>query len=285
MSRNESRTSVSVIIPTFNRRALLERAVDSVVAQTRPADEIIIIDDGSTDGTAALVEKKYPGIIYLSQTNRGVSHARNQGIRKANGTWLAFLDSDDVWLPEKLEKQLSALSRKPAFRICHTDEIWIRKGRRVNPMNKHKKSGGDLFDRCLHLCVISPSTVILHHSLFLRFGLFDESLPVCEDYDMWLRLCAFIPVLFLPETLIIKYGGHPDQLSRKFWGMDRFRIEALEKIIANPALTEKNRLAAVQMLLKKISIYLNGAEKRGRTEEIETFEALRLRYKKLIDGQ
>ena len=271
-----------MIIPTFNRRQLLERAVDSVLAQTRPADEIIVIDDGSTDGTEVLVKKKYPGITYLSQTNHGVSHARNQGIIKAKGNWLAFLDSDDVWLPGKLEKQLNALFRQPPFKICHTGEIWIRKGRRVNPMKKHSKSGGDLFTRCLPLCVISPSTVILHHSLFRRYGMFDESLPVCEDYDMWLRLCAFMPVLFLPESLIIKYGGHRDQLSRKFWGMDRFRIQALEKIIADPALAEKKRLAAVQMILKKITIYLEGAIKREKQDDVKTFTALRKKYEILL---
>jgi glycosyltransferase involved in cell wall biosynthesis len=282
MSRNDLKASVSVIIPTYNRRQLLERAVDSVLAQTRPADEIIVIDDGSTDGTEVLVKKKYPGITYLPQNNHGVSHARNQGIRKAKGNWLAFLDSDDVWLPGKLEKQLNALSRQPPFKICHTGEIWIRKGRRVNPMKKHSKSGGDLFTRCLPLCVISPSTVILHHSLFRRYGMFDESLPVCEDYDMWLRLCAFIPVLFLPESLIIKYGGHRDQLSRKFWGMDRFRIQALEKIIADPALIEKKRLAAVQMILKKITIYLEGAIKREKQDDVKTFTALRKKYEILL---
>ena len=282
MSRNDLKASVSVIIPTFNRRQLLERAVDSVLAQTRPADEIIVIDDGSTDGTEVLVKKKYPGITYLPQTNHGVSHARNQGIRKAKGNWLAFLDSDDVWLPGKLEKQLNALFRQPPFKICHTGEIWIRKGRRVNPMKKHSKSGGDLFTRCLPLCVISPSTVILHHSLFRRYGMFDESLPVCEDYDMWLRLCAFMPVLFLPESLIIKYGGHRDQLSRKFWGMDRFRIQALEKIIADPALIEKKRLAAVQMILKKITIYLEGAIKREKQDDVKTFTALRKKYEILL---
>jgi glycosyltransferase involved in cell wall biosynthesis len=283
MYHAENTETVSVIIPTFNRQQVIARAIDSVLAQKRPADEIIIVDDGSTDGTEALIKRKYPALTYLRQNKHGVSHARNRGIKAAEGKWLAFLDSDDVWLPEKLEKQLKALFLKSSFKICHTDEIWIRRGQRVNPMKKHVKSGGDIFNDCLPLCVISPSTVILHHTLFERYGLFDESLPVCEDYDLWLRLCAFEPVLFLPEALIIKYGGHPDQLSRTFWGMDRFRIRALEKIITNPDLSEKKRLAAVRMIQEKIAIYLKGAVKRNRTEEIETFEALNKKYQALLE--
>lgn len=273
-----NKNSISVIIPTFNRRQVLGRAIDSVLTQTRPADEIIIIDDGSTDGTEAYVREAYPDLHYIFQPNEGISHARNQGIRAARGDWLAFLDSDDQWLPKKLEKQLQVLSKQPQYNFCHTNEIWIRNGRRVNQGIKQEKAGGDIFERCLPLCVISPSSVIIHRSIFDSFGLFDESLPVCEDYDLWLRICAFIPVLYLSEAQIIKYGGHSDQLSHKYWGIDRFRIKALEKTINTPDISPKKKLLAIQMLIKKIDIYLIGATKRKKMDEVVYYKELQDRY-------
>jgi glycosyltransferase involved in cell wall biosynthesis len=260
---------ISVIIPTYNRCELLQRAVLSVLKQTRPADEIIIIDDGSTDGTPELIPKKYPRIQYSWQKNTGVSAARNTGIEKSSGDWIAFLDSDDTWLQRKLEYQQKALNENPEYLFCHTNEIWIRNGQRINPLKKHQKSGGYIFERCLPLCVISPSAVILHRSLFERFGKFDTELPVCEDYDLWLRLCAFLPILYLEKPLITKYGGHADQLSRSTWGLDRFRIRALEKIITDPELTPVYKHAAEKMLITKLKIYLQGAEKRGKSDEIK----------------
>ncbi len=275
--------SISVIIPTFNRQQVLGRAIDSVLAQTRPADEIIIIDDGSTDGTEAYIKETYPDLHYIFQPNKGISTARNQGIRAAGGVWLAFLDSDDKWLPRKIENQLQALNNQPHYKFCHTNEIWIRHDRRVNQGKKHEKAGGDIFERCLPLCVISPSSVIIHRSVFDSFGLFDESLPVCEDYDLWLRVCAFIPVLYLSEALTIKYGGHSDQLSHKYWGIDRFRIKALEKIINMPDLLPKKKQLAIQTLLTKIDIYLPGAAKRGKSDEVDFYRKLLETYTALLE--
>ncbi|MEN8128949.1 MAG: glycosyltransferase family A protein [Pseudomonadota bacterium] len=260
---------ISVIIPTHNRADLLERALDSVLKQTLQPGEIIVVDDGSTDHTAALVKDGFPQVVLLQQDNLGVSRARNQGIASAHGEWLAFLDSDDEWLPNKLERQHQALMADSSHLICHwshlichCDEVWIRKGRRVNPMNKHAKHGGEIFHYCLPRCVISPSAVLIHGSVFNRVGGFDESLPACEDYDLWLRICARYPVLFIPQTLLLKYGGHSDQLSRRYWGMDRFRIQALEKLLSSDELAPSYRSAALSMLLEKLEIVLNGAKKR-----------------------
>jgi len=270
--------TVSVIIPTYNRASLLERALRSVFSQSQPPDEVIVVDDGSTDETPRLVPENFTHACYVRQENRGVSAARNAGIAVAAGEWLAFLDSDDQWLPRKLEKQLRALTGSPQFKICHTDETWIRRGRRVNPMKKHAKQGGLIFARCLPLCVISPSSVLIHKSIFKELGTFDESLPVCEDYDMWLRICAHHPVLYLTEQLIVKYGGHDDQLSRSVWGMDRFRICALEKILRHGRLTPEDREAATQTLVEKIDVYLKGVKKRGRAEEVAEYERKKAEY-------
>lgn len=262
---------LSVIVPTHNRRNALKRALKSVDAQTLPAGEVIVIDDGSTDQTRAMLRSEFPHIVYRSQQHRGVSAARNLGIRQSRGEWLAFLDSDDEWLPNKLEKQIAALQNEPHLKICHTNEIWIRNGKRVNAMKKHAKKGGWIFEHCLPLCAMSPSSIIIHRSVFERVGLFDEKLPACEDYDLWLRITAHYPVLLLAQPLILKYGGHDDQLSKKYWGMDRFRIQALQKIIADPNLQPQNRQAAVAMLIKKIKIFLQGAKKRDKQHEIETY--------------
>ena len=265
---------VSAIVPTYNRASLLRRALTSVFAQIRPAEEVIVVDDGSTDETAEMVRTEFPEARYFAQPNRGVSAARNLGISKANGDWLALLDSDDEWAPEKLARQLEELAASPEHRICHTDEIWIRRGRRVNPKRRHAKSGGWIFERCLPLCAISPSSVLLHRSVLEQVGGFDESLPACEDYDLWLRACSRYPLLYVHEYLVIKHGGRADQLSARVAGLDRYRIRALEKILATGELDDGQRRAAERTLAEKARIWAAGARRRGRTDEAERYEGL-----------
>ena len=267
--------SITVVVPTYNRLDPLRRALESLRGQTRVPDEVIVVDDGSTDDTAQRVAGDFPDVRLIRQEQRGVSAARNRGIEAASGEWIALLDSDDEWLPRKLERQLEALANEPEYRICHTDEVWIRNGRRVNPMRKHAKRGGWIFEHCLPLCAISPSSAMLHRSLFEEVGMFDESLPACEDYDMWLRVCSRYPVLFVDEALVVKYGGHDDQLSRRHWGMDRFRIRALEKIVATSGLDEAMRRAAVRTLVEKIDVYVAGARKREKWDEVSAYESMR----------
>ena len=261
---------VSVVIPTFNRATLVERAIDSVLGQTHSAFEIIVVDDGSTDNTSATLRNKYSDkLVVFQQSNRGVSAARNVGIAHATGNWIALLDSDDEWLPSKLAQQLALIKNHTDCLLCHTDEIWIRNGVRVNAMNKHKKSGGDIYQQCLPLCAISPSSVIFQKQLLDDVGNFDETLPACEDYDLWLRICAQHKVHYLDQKLLVKYGGHEDQLSKKHWGMDRFRIKSLQKMLQLNVLSEDKRASTVATLTKKIHILLNGAVKHNNTALIE----------------
>ncbi len=270
--------TVSLIIPTYNRCVSLKRALDSVQQQSILVDEIIVVDDGSTDATEAMLNTYFPSITYIKQDNKGVSATRNVGICQAKGEWIAFLDSDDTWLSHKLEAQLSALQQAPSLKICHTEEIWIRHGIRVNAMNKHQKTGGWIFKQCLPLCAMSPSSILIHRNVFNTIGLFDENLPACEDYDLWLRISAQYPVLFLEQPLIYKYGGHQDQLSHKYWGMDRFRIQALDKILQQGQLNEENDLAARLMLIKKARIFQKGALKRGKIESVNYYQSLINQY-------
>ncbi len=274
--------SVSVIIPSYNRREVLARAVESVRQQTLPPQEIIIVDDGSDDGTAEMVASRFPDCRYFRQDNQGVSAARNLGIARANGTWLAFLDSDDEWLPGKLQAQQATLQSSPQCRICHAEEIWIRNGRRVNAMRKHAKTGGFIYQRCLPLCVISPSAVVIHRDIFRDHGGFDESLPACEDYDLWLRICAHEPVAFVESPQINKYGGHADQLSRHYWGMDRFRIIALEKMLLDERLGSADRKATLRMVIEKSRIMAQGARKRQAEERAQQYDAIWQQYTAML---
>ncbi len=275
---------VSVIIPTFNRAWALQEAIDSVLAQDYPALEIIVVDDGSTDRTPQLLAGYADGIKVIRQANSGVSAARNTGIRAARGRWIALLDSDDIWLAQKLSSQMDYLDAKPGLLICQTEEIWIRNGRRVNPARKHTKAEGMIFEKCLPLCLVSPSAVVMHKKLLEEVGLFDESLPACEDYDLWLRVSCRHPIGLLPRPLIIKRGGHPDQLSR-MPALDRYRIAALQKVISSGRLSTAQSRAAIEMLRKKCSIYAAGCRKRGRLEEAHKYLQVPLECQKGLYSQ
>ncbi len=263
---------VSVIIPTYNRASFLDEAIESVLGQDFQDFELIVVDDSSTDSTSHLLSRYGSRLTRLSQSHRGVSAARNLGIRSARGKYIAFLDSDDYWLPQKLSRQISFFQETPEVWICQTDEHWIRKGRRVNPKRIHKKYSGWIFEKCLPLCLVSPSAVAMRKDLFREVGFFDESLPVCEDYDLWLRVSQRYPVFLLPEKLVVKRGGHDDQLSRKSWGNDRYRIAALEKIVKHPDLTAEQRKAVLEELSRKASILSRGFAKRGKTLEAEMYQ-------------
>ena len=263
---------ISVIIPTYNRRHTLERAIDSVLSQTFKPFEIIIVDDGSKDGTKEWLLQNYPSVQYIHQPNNGVSSARNKGIQISQGSWIALLDSDDEWMPEKLEYQSRFIEVNRNSSFCHTNEIWIRNGVRVNQMKKHKKYGGDIFKHCLDICRISPSSSIIKKDVFEEVGAFDESLTVCEDYDLWLRVTAKFNILFLDEPLIKKYGGHLDQLSRVPEGIEQYRIRSLEKILSMGSLTETQFRSAKDMLIHKLNIYAKGLKKRDKYEELTSTE-------------
>jgi glycosyltransferase involved in cell wall biosynthesis len=261
---------VSVIIPVFNRRSFLKKALASVLEQTYNGHEIIIVDDGSTDGTPDLLSAYGDRIRTLYQPNSGVSAARNAGIREAQGALIAFLDSDDYWLPQKLEKQVAFFETHPQTLICQTEELWIRNGRRVNPKQRHKKPTGFIFEPSLSLCLVSPSAVMLRRSLLDEVGFFDESLPACEDYDLWLRTTWKYPVFLIDTPLVVKQGGHDDQLSRMA-ELDKYRIRAISNILKTGYLSRQQRSAALDVLEQKCRIYANGCRKRGRHQEADEY--------------
>ena len=264
---------VSVVIPAFNRWRLLAEAIDSVLAQSYRDFELIVVDDGSTDATASELAKLASRLQFFVTERRGVSAARNLGVSQSRGHYIAFLDSDDLWLNSKLERQTRFMDEHPEFHICQTDEIWIRNGVRVNPRAVHQKPSGDIFSRSLELCLVSPSAAMMTKALFERTGGFDEAFPVCEDYDLWLRISAQHQVPLIPDRLTIKRGGHADQLSRSIWGMDRYRILALQKVLRSD-LDRSQEAAVLKMLRHKVAIVAAGARKRGREQEAQNLEAI-----------
>ena len=272
MSSKENDYKVSVIIPTLNRINTLQRAIDSVIAQSFESIEIIVVDNGSSDGSVNMLKKYYPTVKLIHEHKSGVSASRNKGIMYAKNTWIAFLDSDDAWDQKKLEKQINLLHNShDKYRLIHTNEIWIRNGKKINQMKKHQKFGGYIFNECLALCCISPSSVLIDRSIFDDMGLFNENLPVCEDYDMWLRICSKEAVLFIDEKLTFKYGGHKDQLSKSYWGMDRFRVNSIENLILNYDLNTDQKNKSMTTLIKKLKIIINGAKKRNNSSVISEY--------------
>jgi len=257
---------VSVIIPTYNRGWILKETIDSVLVQDFTDFELIVVDDGSTDNTQDILSSYKEDIVVLRQDNKGVSSTRNRGIVSASGQFVAFLDSDDLWLPKKLSIQVDFFNANPDALICQTEEKWLRNGIRVNPKKRHKKLSGSIFEPSLYLCLVSPSAVMIRRSLFEKTGMFDESLTACEDYDMWLRISCRYPVYLIKTPLIIKRGGHADQLSKSS-GLDRYRIQSLKKIIESNLLTDKQAIVALKVLKEKCNIYANGCLKRGREEK------------------
>lgn len=258
--------TVSVIIPTYNRGAWVCEAIDSVLSQTLAPCEIIVVDDGSTDDTQERLLAYGHRLTVLSQPNKGVSAARNLGIRHAKGRYIALLDSDDLWEKGKLACQIDFFRKNPDALICQTGEIWIRRGKRVNPMKKHTKLSGMIFEPSLKLCLVSPSAVMIKRELFDLVGLFDESLPACEDYDLWLRIACRYPIYTTEESHVIKRGGHADQLSAAAC-LDRFRIRSIGQLLERGLLTEEQRLEAVSVLKEKCTLFADGCRKRGRDEE------------------
>ena len=258
---------ISVIIPTYNRIFFLKRSIDSVLEQILKPYEVIIVDDGSSDGTSTMIKKNYPKINLICQENKGVSAARNIGIRASSGDWVCFLDSDDEWKKNKLNEQMLAIKKNTNYSFCHSNEEWIKNGKKINQKKKHKKYGGDIFKECLDMCRISPSSVMINKSVFDDIGFFNEDLVVCEDYELWLRICAHYKVLFVDEPLIIKYGGHEGQLSNSIESIEYYRIKALEYLLSTE-MTYENKKEAVKILLFKLGIYLNGLKKRNKILDI-----------------
>jgi glycosyltransferase involved in cell wall biosynthesis len=275
---------ISVIIPTYNRAHFLAEAIRSVLNQEyfreSPGDscyELWVVDDGSTDQTGKIVRSFGNKVKYFFQEHRGVSAARNRGLSLVSGEFVAFLDSDDIWLEKKIRSQMSFMAAYPRAMVCYTEEIWVRNGVLINPQKKHRKYSGWIFDKVLPLCLLSLSSALFRKKIFETVGHFDENLPACEDYDLGVRIAHGFPIHLIDRPLIVKRGGHPDQLSKKYWGMDRFRVSALEKALELSLRPEQERLVKQEMV-KKCLILARGFMKRSKRAEAEKYYSLARKY-------
>ncbi|MEA1919859.1 MAG: glycosyltransferase family A protein [Campylobacterota bacterium] len=268
--------NISVIIPAYNRVGTIARAIESVLAQTYKPREIIVVDDGSSDATSEVV-KMYDEVSLLRQKNMGVSAARNNGVMMAESEWIAFLDSDDTWQSDKLQKQLAFHKQNLTCKVSYTDETWIRNDHHVKIPKKFQKGWGDLYERSLEQCIIAPSSVMIEKKLYDRMEGFDETLEVCEDYDLWLRIMKHESFGLLNEALINKHGGHDDQLSAKHWGMDRFRIRALEAL----HVSYHDDTLLLDVMIEKYQLLLIGAKKHERYDDAFHYEQRILELKGL----
>jgi glycosyltransferase involved in cell wall biosynthesis len=257
---------ISIILPTFNRAWSLARCIDSVLQQSFPNFELIVVDDGSDDATKdILASYSDPRIKSIVQNNNGVSHARNRGVKDSSYEILCFIDSDDEWKKHKLKEQLH-FHQNHSFRIHQTTEIWIRNGIRVNAPKHLRKTEGDLFSVSLLNCAITPSSVMLEKSLYIEHGGFDEAFPACEDYDLWLKITTREKVGLLNKDLLLRYGGHPDQLSAKYLAMDRFRTASMAKLKYTYSLSSEQNLLLESILAKKSKLLYKGALKHNNQE-------------------
>jgi len=254
---------ISVIIPTHNRKELIIKSIESVLLQTYQADEIIIIDDGSIDNTQEILEKY--DVTYVYQENQGVSSARNHGLKLAKNEWICFLDSDDLWEKEKLEKQVEFHKQHPNILFSHTDELWIFNDKIIKQKKHQLKPSGYCFEQNIPNTLIGASTVMIHTSIFQDIGYFDEKLIACEDYDLWLRILYKYELGLLNDKLIRKIAGHENQLSFNTKLMDSYRIKALLKFQNSKYSTLIN-----DTIITKCEILIKGAIKH-KNKDIEDY--------------
>ena len=274
---------ISVVIPTYNRAEFLNRALLSVARQTLKCSEIIVVDDGSTDNTSAVLDNisntvRVP-LKVLKQKNKGVASARNRGVACAENDYIVFLDSDDHWHKKKIELQYKALQENPECLISHTREKWLRRGVHLNQKRKHIPQHGDIFQHSLQLCAVGMSTVMVRKDLFSQVGMFDETLRCCEDYDLWLRVSCRFPFHLIDRPLTVKEGGREDQVSFMYRkGMDRMRIYSIKKLLDSGILDEKQTILALNEFHRKCSVFGNGCIKHGKVEVGEYYLNLAKKY-------
>jgi glycosyltransferase involved in cell wall biosynthesis len=253
---------------------MLAEAVRSVLAQSYDPLELLIVDDGSTEDLHLEMFAADERVKALRTVPRGAAAARNLGIRAAAGTYVAFLDSDDLWEPGKLALQIRALEDECSAGLCYTDEIWLKHGKWLNQKKRHRKWSGWIFPFCLPLCIVSFSSAVIRYSALDAVGLLNEQLPVCEDYEYWIRLTLLYPVIYLEKKLVVKRGGHPDQLSTRYWGMDRFRIQALMGILGREQLTMVQKELVAREIERKCRIVAQGARNHGFPERADYYDRM-----------
>lgn len=249
---------VSIVIPTYNHEQYLARAIKSVLKQTHKNAEIIICDDGSSDNTKEVIKKfkHHKKIRYYYQSNQGLASTRNLGIKKAKGEFIAFLDSDDYWLPKKIEKQLKIFTKNKQIGLVYCFHYWVSEAGKITGKKK-KNYRGDIWQDLLqgNLIVGSGSAAVVKKECFDKIGLFDESLKSCEDWDMWLRIARVYQIDLTPE-LLVKITQHPHKIKQQKWSLARGRFKVIKKNLSYlPEFNKKgiaNFLKSVKILILEL---------------------------------
>lgn len=235
--------AISVVIPCFNAVRYLPATLDSVLSQQDPGLEVIVVDDGSRDGSAEWVERAYPQVRLIRQANQGVAVARNRGVAEASQDWIAFIDADDIWLPGKLRAQRDLLEQNPSSRFCYAGwATWTSQDPAPSPeliqsVRSHPSSAahatgpsGWIYPELLQGCCVWTSTVLAERRLLLDLGGFEAGVPVGEDYDLWLRAARVTPMVRVQQPLAL-YRLHPQSTTRSL-PTRNYKAEVIERAVA-----------------------------------------------------
>ena len=231
---------VSIIIPTYNSAKYIPDAINSILNQTFKDYEIIIVDDGSTDNTREILNKYNSKIRYIYQENKGPSAARNIGIKNAKGKYIAFLDADDIWLPDKLQRQMKLFANESSVSFVYTSSyIMNENGFILRKMQCYNRSRRKILNELyLSKSIGNTSSTIIKKECFDKVGLFDETLTVAEDWDMWLRICQRFRFKCIDEPLVMtrEYEG-----SQSFFGVRNLEneLDFIKKVFSEKYLKTK----------------------------------------------
>jgi len=232
---------ISAVIPAYNSAAYINDAITSIHEQTHPIDEIIIIDDGSTDNTCEVVQRSKGNIIYIKQENQGPSAARNHGIKAASGDWIAFLDADDQWTPDKTKEQLITLKKYPKLRLIASDMAEIADSNIITPsvLNKHhlsdffQKLGGKPIPNALAALMeknfIPTGTVLVKRTTLFESGLFNPEIRFGEDLELWAKIAAHTPITCLAQVHMLR-RQHGDNATQSTFPMLTDLVKVCESI-------------------------------------------------------
>jgi glycosyltransferase involved in cell wall biosynthesis len=254
-------TSVSVIIPNFNQDSFLSMAIDSALAQTRPPREVIVVHDGSTDGSQDVALHYGNGIRSISQPNQGVAGARNNGAAQATGDVLAFLDADDAWLPEKLQRQMAALEGRPGVGLVHCGVQEVDADGRATS-TRDRGLEGDVFVELLLLedfILGGGSAAIIPRDVFRRVGGFDRRLSTSADWDLYLRISRWYEVAFAAEVLV-RYRQHAGSMHHNVHATERDMLYAFRKVFSDVNDSRLRRQAYGQLHLFLAGAFFSARE-------------------------
>jgi glycosyltransferase involved in cell wall biosynthesis len=296
----------TVVVPTCNRREMVAQALQSVLAQTYRNFELVVVDDGSTDGTpmhlmrllgaepraVEILSRMNPAALnpffhqfvhdgipiqYQYHPNRGLGAARNRGIRHARGTYVAFLEAEDLWEPTHLQAQIAFLDGDGWARIARVGGRQAKDGTRARRSRRAEEASGWIFSQALEACPAGLSCAVVHRGCFAECGTFDENMPACDDYDLWLRLAARFPIHYVAGPEVTHRSPRPELASHS-WTWDRFRVYALEKAFQSGQLNPEQRFLVSQEIVRRCEHLVEGYRRQKSEERANFYERKRKRF-------